>query len=67
MTDILRGAAQIAEALGVCERLAYGLIQRGEIPVWRTGGRYETSRAALQQFYALRAQQAVERASAATK
>jgi hypothetical protein len=68
MSDVARGTPAIAEALNeqghkVTTRQALHLCVTGAIPVWKTGGRYETTRTALKKFYEDRTAAALARAN----
>jgi hypothetical protein len=48
---LIWGADRIAIALGVSERRAFRLLEKGEIPAKKVGGRWVADREALKQFF----------------
>jgi hypothetical protein len=45
--DLLWGADAIAKAIGRTERMTFHLLEKGEIPAKKVGGRWVASRAKL--------------------
>lgn len=49
--EIIRGAHAIARVLGLPDRRAFYLLERGQIPALREGRRWVTTRQRLARFY----------------
>ena len=49
--DLIWGAAAIAAALGRTARSVYHLLEAGELPARKVGGRWVASREALRQHF----------------
>lgn len=49
--DLLWGAEAIAGAIGVTTRRAFTLLEGGQIPAKKVGGRWVADRAALRGFF----------------
>lgn len=51
--DIIWGAKAIAKALNLTDRQAFYLLESGELPVRKVGGKWCASRSKLQEFFGM--------------
>ena len=56
--DLVWGASAIAAALGLSERQAFYLLEKGAIPARKVGGRWVVDRECLRNFFSDEAQDA---------
>ena len=65
--DLLRGTAAIGAELGYNQRQTNHLCSIGAIPVWKTGGRWESTRTLLREYRQKLAAEALARTQSHNK